>query len=169
MRTYDPSYDAFFPEGPSVDDKWRSTYPYVPTAYSYNSDGRSTAPRQRRRGEDGGDEEERADEEEGGGGGGGEERDQWGSQWEFIFSCVGLSVGIGNVWRFPYLAYENGGGAFLLPYFILLLLVGMCFTGLLLSLCKHIGKHYNSLILLWKCYLLASYSLFFEILTISCQ
>ena len=41
MRTYDPSYDAFFPEGPSVDDKWRSTYPYVPTAYSYNSDGKS--------------------------------------------------------------------------------------------------------------------------------
>ena len=52
------------------------------------------------------------------------DRDHWGSQWEFIFSCVGLSVGIGNVWRFPYLAFENGGGAFLLPYFILLLVVG---------------------------------------------
>ena len=52
------------------------------------------------------------------------EREQWGSKWEFIFSCVGLSVGIGNVWRFPYLAFENGGGAFLFPYFILLLVVG---------------------------------------------
>ena len=51
-------------------------------------------------------------------------RDNWGSKWEFIFSCVGLSVGIGNVWRFPYLAYENGGSAFLIPYAILLLLVG---------------------------------------------
>ena len=53
-----------------------------------------------------------------------EEREHWGSKWEFIFSCVGLSVGIGNVWRFPYLAYENGGSAFLIPYAILLLLVG---------------------------------------------
>ena len=51
-------------------------------------------------------------------------REHWGSKWEFIFSCVGLSVGIGNVWRFPYLAYENGGGAFLIPYVILLILVG---------------------------------------------
>ena len=54
----------------------------------------------------------------------GTKRDNWGSKWEFIFSCVGLSVGIGNVWRFPYLAYENGGSAFLIPYAILLLLVG---------------------------------------------
>jgi len=52
------------------------------------------------------------------------ERGHWGSKAEFILSCIGYSVGIGNVWRFPYLAYQNGGGAFLVPYFILLLLVG---------------------------------------------
>ncbi|KAL1442490.1 hypothetical protein MTO96_030772 [Rhipicephalus appendiculatus] len=52
------------------------------------------------------------------------ERGQWGSKAEFILSCIGLSVGIGNIWRFPFLAYQNGGGAFLLPYVILMLLVG---------------------------------------------
>ncbi|XP_064486338.1 sodium-dependent proline transporter-like [Ornithodoros turicata] len=52
------------------------------------------------------------------------ERGQWGSKTEFILSCIGLSVGIGNIWRFPYLAYQNGGGAFLLPYMILMILVG---------------------------------------------
>ncbi|KAK0041227.1 sodium- and chloride-dependent neutral and basic amino acid transporter B(0+) [Biomphalaria pfeifferi] len=53
-----------------------------------------------------------------------EEREQWGNKAEFILSCVGLSVGLGNVWRFPYLAYANGGAAFLIAYIILQLLIG---------------------------------------------
>ncbi|GAV06920.1 hypothetical protein RvY_16829 [Ramazzottius varieornatus] len=54
----------------------------------------------------------------------GKERGQWANRAEFFLSCVGLSVGIGNVWRFPFLAYQNGGGAFLIPYITVLLLVG---------------------------------------------
>merc|ERR1712079_77631 len=43
MRGYDPSYDAFYTDGPSVDDKWRSTYPYVPTSYLHQQDRQSNS------------------------------------------------------------------------------------------------------------------------------
>lgn len=39
-------------------------------------------------------------------------------------SCVAMSVGLGNIWRFPFTAYENGGGAFLIPYIIILTVIG---------------------------------------------
>ena len=37
-------------------------------------------------------------------------RQQWANSTEFLLSCVSMSVGLGNVWRFPFTAYENGGG-----------------------------------------------------------
>jgi NSS family neurotransmitter:Na+ symporter len=51
--------------------------------------------------------------------------EKWKSELFFIFACVGAAVGLGNLWRFPYMAYQNGGGAFFFPYLICLLFVGI--------------------------------------------
>lgn len=52
------------------------------------------------------------------------ERGNWGNDVEFLMSCIAMSVGLGNVWRFPFTALANGGGAFLIPYLIVLLIIG---------------------------------------------
>lgn len=69
-----------------------------------------------------------------------EPRERWGNHLEFILASIGLAVGTGNVWRFPYLAQKNGGGAFLLPYAIMLLVEGLPLFYLELALGQRMQK-----------------------------
>ncbi|AKB20004.1 Sodium-dependent transporter [Methanosarcina sp. WWM596] len=52
-------------------------------------------------------------------------REVWNTRVGFILAAIGSAVGLGNIWRFSYVAYENGGGAFLIPYFVALLTAGI--------------------------------------------
>ena len=56
---------------------------------------------------------------------GNESRGQWRSRAGFMLSAIGSAIGLGNIWRFPYLTYADGGGAFLIPYLIAVLSVGI--------------------------------------------
>ncbi|GAA0303282.1 NSS family neurotransmitter:Na+ symporter [Gracilibacillus halotolerans] len=53
------------------------------------------------------------------------ERSQWGTRLGFLLAAIGSAVGLGNIWRFPATAYENGGGAFFIPYLFALLTAGI--------------------------------------------
>ncbi len=52
-------------------------------------------------------------------------RDRWMNRAAFTMAAIGSAVGLGNVWRFPFVAYQNGGGAFLIPYLVALLTAGI--------------------------------------------
>ena len=56
-----------------------------------------------------------------------EKYEQWDSTWSFIFAMIGCAIGLGNIWRFSYVVYSNGGGSFFIPYFVAIVLMGIPF------------------------------------------
>lgn len=66
-------------------------------------------------------------------------RERWSSRLGFLLAGIGSAVGLGNVWRFPYITGQNGGGAFLIPYVISVLLLGIPLMMLEIS----VGRHFK--------------------------
>ncbi len=48
-------------------------------------------------------------------------REHWDNRMAFILAAIGSAIGLGNIWRFPFVCYQNGGGAFLIAYIVALL------------------------------------------------
>lgn len=67
------------------------------------------------------------------------QREQWSSRIAFLLAGIGSAIGLGNVWRFPYITGQNGGGAFLIPYVISVLLFGIP----LMILEFAVGRHFK--------------------------
>lgn len=69
-----------------------------------------------------------------------EKRDAWNSRFTFILAAVASAVGLGNMWRFPGIVYQNGGGAFLIPFFIAIVTAGIPLLAMEIS----IGKKFQA-------------------------
>lgn len=67
-------------------------------------------------------------------------RGTWNSRMGFILAAAGVSIGIGNIWRFPYLVGQNGGGAFIVAYVAILALVGIPIMIMEVGIGKSTGK-----------------------------
>ena len=70
-----------------------------------------------------------------------EGRGQWGSSLGFIMAAAGSAVGLGNIWRFPYLTGQNGGGAFVFVYIICVLFIGIPLLFNEIALGRRSGKN----------------------------
>ncbi|ELT93916.1 hypothetical protein CAPTEDRAFT_177468 [Capitella teleta] len=75
-------------------------------------------------------------------------RENWSGKLDFVMSALSFAVGMGNLWRFPYLCYKNGGGAFLIPYVISMILCGYPLMFIEMALGQYAGR---SVVEVWKC------------------
>ncbi|OUM63931.1 hypothetical protein PIROE2DRAFT_9462 [Piromyces sp. E2] len=71
---------------------------------------------------------------------GNKNQNEWGSNLSFMLAMIGSAVGLGNIWRYPYVLFKNGGGAFYIPYLVAVLLMGIPF----LILEYGVGYNYKS-------------------------
>ncbi|XP_053222520.1 sodium-dependent serotonin transporter [Podarcis raffonei] len=76
-----------------------------------------------------------------------DERETWSKKVDFLLSVIGYAVDLGNVWRFPYICYQNGGGAFLIPYTIMAIFGGIPLFYMELALGQY---HRNGCISIWR-------------------
>ncbi|KFQ27772.1 Sodium-dependent serotonin transporter, partial [Merops nubicus] len=76
-----------------------------------------------------------------------EDRETWSKKIDFLLSVIGYAVDLGNVWRFPYICYQNGGGAFLIPYTIMAIFGGIPLFYMELALGQY---HRNGCISIWR-------------------
>uniref|UniRef100_A0A7M4F1L8 Transporter n=1 Tax=Crocodylus porosus TaxID=8502 RepID=A0A7M4F1L8_CROPO len=74
-------------------------------------------------------------------------RDKWSKKMDFLLSVIGFAVDLGNVWRFPYICYQNGGGAFLIPYTLMAVFGGVPLFYMELALGQF---HRTGAIPIWK-------------------
>ena len=65
---------------------------------------------------------------------------QWGSRFGYLMVAAGAAIGLGNIWRFPYLAYQGGGGIFLIVYIIVVALMGHPMVEMETAIGRHTGK-----------------------------
>ena len=71
----------------------------------------------------------------------GEERGQWSSKTGFILAAAGSAIGLGNIWRFPYVVGQNGGAAFVLLYILFVAIIGLPYMFAELALGRHTNKN----------------------------
>ena len=69
-----------------------------------------------------------------------QETRQWGSRFGYLMVAAGAAIGLGNIWRFPYLAYQGGGGVFLVVYIIVVALIGHPMVQMETAIGRYTGK-----------------------------